>query len=140
MHLVLLEGGAARDPADLPGVASFTAAMVTEGTKTRSAFQLSDELGFLGASLGAGASMDAAYVSGYGLSRHLPRLLELLADVTMNPSFPDSDFFRVQDQRRCRAPAAARPARRHRLEDLREALLGRPPLRPLGRAAPRSRW
>jgi predicted Zn-dependent peptidase len=100
VHLVLLEGGAARDPADLPGVAGFTAAMVTEGTKSRTATQLSDELGFLGASLGAGASMDAAYVSGYGLSRHLPKLLELLADVTCNPAFPDSDFFRVQDQRR----------------------------------------
>ncbi len=99
-QLVMLEAGAARDPADLPGVAGFTAAMVTEGTKTRSAFQLSDELGFLGASLGAGAGMDASYVSGYGLSRDLPRLLALLADVTMNPSFPDSDFFRVQDQRR----------------------------------------
>jgi len=100
VHLVLLEGGAARDPVALPGVAGFTAAMVTEGTKNRTSFQLSDELGFLGASLNAGASMDAAYVSGYGLSRHLERLLELLADVTMNPSFPESDFFRVQDQRR----------------------------------------
>ena len=100
VHLVLLEGGAARDPVALPGVAGFTAAMVTEGTKARSATQLSDDLGFLGASLNAGASMDAAYVSGYGLSRHLPRLLELLADVTMNPAFPDSDFLRVQDQRR----------------------------------------
>ena len=99
-HLVLLEGGAARDPVALPGLASFTAAMVTEGTRSRTAFQLSDELGSLGASLGAGASMDAAYVSGSGLSRHLSRLLELLADVTVNPSFPDSDFFRLQDQRR----------------------------------------
>ena len=100
LHLVLLEGGAARDPATLPGLASFTAAMVTEGTKSRTAFQLSDELGSLGASLNAGASMDAAYVSGYGLSRHLSRLLDLLADVTANPSFPGSDFFRLQDQRR----------------------------------------
>ncbi|MGA8892757.1 MAG: pitrilysin family protein, partial [Anaeromyxobacteraceae bacterium] len=100
VHLVLLEGGAARDPADLPGVASFTASMVTEGTKSRSSIQISDELGFLGASLSAGASMDAAYVSGYGLSRHLPRLLDLLADVTLNPSFPEQDFLRVQDQRK----------------------------------------
>jgi predicted Zn-dependent peptidase len=74
--------------------------MVTEGTKTRSAIQLSDELGFLGASLSAGASMDAAYVSGYALSRHLPKLLELLADLAMNPAFPPSDFARVQDQRK----------------------------------------
>ena len=100
LRLVMLEGGAARDPAGLPGVANFTAAMVTEGTKTRSAIQLSDELGFLGASLSAGASMDGAYVSGHALSRHLPKLLELLADVTMNPAFPPSDFARVQDQRK----------------------------------------
>jgi predicted Zn-dependent peptidase len=100
VRLVMLEGGAARDPAGLPGVANFTAAMVTEGTKARSAIQLSDELGFLGASLSAGASMDAAYVSGYALSRHLPKLLELLADVAMTPAFPSSDFARVQDQRK----------------------------------------
>jgi zinc protease len=100
VHLVLLEAGAARDPADLPGLASFTAAMVTEGTRKRTAIQLSDELGFLGATLGAGASMDAAYVSGTTLSRHLPKLLELLADVTTSPAFPPSDFGRVQDQRK----------------------------------------
>ena len=100
LHLVLLEGGAVGDPADRGGLASFTAAMVTEGTKTRTSTQLSDELGFLGASLGAGASMDAAYVSGYSLSRHLPKLVELLADVTLHPAFPASDFARVQDQRK----------------------------------------
>jgi zinc protease len=32
VRLVMLEGGAARDPAGLPGVANFTASMVTEGT------------------------------------------------------------------------------------------------------------
>lgn len=100
VHLVLLDGGAARDPAALPGLASFTAAMVTEGTATRSAVQISDEIGALGASLGAGASMDAAYVSGYSLSRHLPRLLGLLGDVVARPAFPAADFARVQDQRR----------------------------------------
>jgi zinc protease len=100
IHLVLLDAGAARDPAELPGLASFTAAMVTEGTRTRSSTQISDELGFLGASLGAGASMDAAYLSGYALSRHLTRLLGLLAEVVAEPSFPAADFARVQDQRK----------------------------------------
>jgi predicted Zn-dependent peptidase len=74
--------------------------MVTEGTRTRTATQISDDLGFLGASLGAGAGMDAAFVSGYSLSRHLPKLAELLADVVVNPAFPPADFQRVQDQRR----------------------------------------
>jgi zinc protease len=99
LHLVV-DAGASRDPAKLPGVASFTAAMLTEGTKTRSATRISDEVGFLGASLGAGASPDAAFLSGSTLSKHLPKLLELLADVAMNPAFPGKDFARVQDQRK----------------------------------------
>jgi len=100
IHLVILDGGASRDPAGLPGLASFTAAMVTEGTARRSSTEISDELGFLGATLGAGASMDAAYLSGYALSRHLSRLLSLLGEVVAEPSFPAADFARVQDQRK----------------------------------------
>jgi predicted Zn-dependent peptidase len=98
MNLTVLAGGA-RDPAGRPGLASLTASMLTEGTRTRSATRLSDEAGFLGASLGAGAGPDAAAVSGAVLARHLPRFLELFADVTMNPAFPAKDFERVQDQR-----------------------------------------
>ncbi len=97
---LVLDAGAVHDPADQPGLASFTAAMVTEGTRTRSATRLSDELGFIGASLAAGASFDAASVSGASLSRHLEKLLELMADVTAAPSFPQEDFARVQDQRK----------------------------------------
>ncbi|HEU4385100.1 MAG TPA: pitrilysin family protein [Anaeromyxobacteraceae bacterium] len=99
LHLVLDAGGT-HDPAGRPGLAAFAAAMVTEGTRTRSATRISDEVGFIGASLTAGAGFDAAFVSGSSLSRHLPRLLELMADVTANPSFPKQDFARVQDQRR----------------------------------------
>ena len=96
---LLVGAGGARDPASLPGLASFTAAMITEGTKTRSAIQLSDETNFLGASLRASASPDAAAVAGAVLAKHLGKYLELFADVTMNPSFPRADFERVQDQR-----------------------------------------
>ncbi len=99
LHLVV-DAGSVHDPAALPGTASFTAAMLTEGTRTRSATQISDEVGFLGASLGAGAGQDAAFLSGSTLSRHLPRLLDLFADVAMNPAFPVKDFARVQDQRK----------------------------------------
>ncbi len=96
---LLVGAGAARDPATLPGLASFTAAMLTEGTKSRSAIELSDETNFLGASIRASASPDSAAVSGAVLAKHLPKYLELFADVTMNPAFPKADFDRVQDQR-----------------------------------------
>jgi zinc protease len=99
LHLVV-DSGAARDPGDLPGLAGFTAAMLTEGTRTRSATRISDEVGFLGASISAGAGFDAAFLSGSTLSRHLEKFLDVFADVAMNPAFPKGDFVRVQDQRR----------------------------------------
>jgi zinc protease len=98
VNLVVL-AGASRDPAATPGLASFTAAMLTEGTKTRSATQLSDEIGFLGASIRASAGPDAASIAGGVLSKHLAAYLALLADVAMNPAFPRADFERVQDAR-----------------------------------------
>jgi predicted Zn-dependent peptidase len=96
---LVADAGAARDPAARPGLASFTAAMLTEGTKTRSATRLSDEVGFLGASIGASAGADSASIGGATLGKHLPKFLELFADVAMNPAFPKGDFERVQDER-----------------------------------------
>jgi zinc protease len=98
LHLVVDAGGV-HDPAGNPGLASFTAAMMTEGTKTRSAVKISDDLGFIGASLSAGAGFDSASLSGSVLASHLPELLELFADVLVNPTFPQADFARVQDSR-----------------------------------------
>ena len=98
LHLVV-DAGASHDPANQPGLASFTAAMLTEGTKKRSATQISDDLGFIGASLSAGAGFDSASLSGSALSAHLEELLEIFADVLVSPIFPQGDFARVQDQR-----------------------------------------
>lgn len=96
---LVVDAGGARDPAGRPGLASFTAAMLTEGTKTRSATRISDEVGFLGATLGAAAAVDSATLAGATLSKHLEKYLELFADVARNAAFPKRDFERVQDER-----------------------------------------
>ena len=96
---LVADAGGSRDPQARPGLASFTAAMLTEGTKTRSATQISDEAGFLGASISASAGTDAASLGGSTLSRHLAPFLALFADVAMNPAFRKADFERVQDER-----------------------------------------
>ncbi len=86
---LVVDAGAARDPGEQPGLASFTAAMITEGTKTRSATQISDEVGFLGASLGAGASVDSASLSGGTLARHLAALPRPLRRRGDEPGVPE---------------------------------------------------
>jgi predicted Zn-dependent peptidase len=96
---LVADAGGARDPAARPGLASFTAAMLTEGTRTRSATRISDEAGFLGASISASAGLDSASVGGAVLVKHLPAFLDLFADVATSPAFPKADFARVQDER-----------------------------------------
>ncbi|MFL5262136.1 MAG: M16 family metallopeptidase [Anaeromyxobacteraceae bacterium] len=98
LHLVV-DAGALHDPPNKPGLASFTAAMMTEGTKRRTATRISDDLGFLGASLSAGAGFDSASLSGSVLTSRLDGLLDVFADVLLHPIFPKGDFARVQDSR-----------------------------------------
>ncbi len=96
---LVVDAGAWHDPEGKPGLASFTAAMMTEGTRRRSATQISDDLGFIGASLGAGAGFDSASLSGAALSAKLDALLDIFSDVLVEPAFPPADFRRVQDER-----------------------------------------
>jgi zinc protease len=97
---LVVDAGAARDPVGRAGVASFTADMLTEGTRTRTATQISDQVGVLGATLEAGAGPDTATLGGECLSDKLPAFLDIFADVARNAAFPRADFARVKDERR----------------------------------------
>jgi zinc protease len=72
--------------------------MLDEGTRTRSALQISDELQRLGATLSTGANLDQASVSLSALKVNLDASLEIFADVIRNPSFPPADFERLRKQ------------------------------------------
>jgi zinc protease len=82
------------DPDPLPGLASFTAALMREGTATRTSLQLSEQLETMAAALnvGAGLSSTDASVNGSALTEHIDRLMELTADVLLNPAFADSEL------------------------------------------------
>jgi zinc protease len=83
--------GSKYDPKDLPGLAEAVAALLVEGTKTRTARQISEEVDGLGGTLGAGASPDALTLSASTLAENLPKLLELMADVSRNATFPQDE-------------------------------------------------
>ena len=96
---VVLRTGSDANPLDKPGLANFTAAMLDEGTASRSALQIADQAAQLGASLGTGSSMDATTITGRSLSKNFGALLELMADVTLRPSFPAEELDRQRAQR-----------------------------------------
>jgi zinc protease len=90
------DAGFAADEFATPGTASMTMALLTGGTKTRNALQISDQLQLLGADLKATSNLDLSTVELSALKAKLDPSLELFADVILNPSFPEEDFKRQQ--------------------------------------------
>ncbi|HTS26479.1 MAG TPA: pitrilysin family protein [Bryobacteraceae bacterium] len=83
--------GSKFDPKDLPGLAEAVGAVMTEGTKTRTARQISEETDAIGGSISGGAGADSLTVAGSSLSEHLTKLLVLMADVSRNATFPQDE-------------------------------------------------
>ena len=81
-----------------PGLAALSMNMLDEGTKTLTSLQISEKLQILGAGLGTGSDLDNSYVNLNTLKQSLDPSLDLMADVVLNPSFPESDFKRLKDQ------------------------------------------
>jgi zinc protease len=90
--------GYSSDPADLTGLASMTADLIQEGTKTKNSRQIRREVFGMGGSLSAAASQDYTSVSVRGLSEFAPRLIDLVADVAMNPTIPEDEVAILKQQ------------------------------------------
>ena len=91
--------GYASDPADLTGLASLTADVVQEGTKTRTSKEIRRQVFGMGGSLTAGVSQDYTSLSVRGLSEFAPQLLDLVADVAINPTLPADEVAILKQQR-----------------------------------------
>ena len=91
---VWIRPGQLADPSDLPGLASFTADMLREGTERRSSVAIAAEADSLGATLGANARFGASYtvVNAAGLADNASQLLDLLSDIVLHPAFPPAEL------------------------------------------------
>ncbi|MDH3492423.1 MAG: insulinase family protein [Acidobacteriota bacterium] len=93
-----VDAGTASDTAEKAGLASLTMGLLDEGTKTRNAFEIANQLDSYGASLSTGNSRDLSLVRLQATKTNLAPSLEIFADVVLNPSFP-ADQFAIQKQR-----------------------------------------
>jgi zinc protease len=96
---LVLKTGSDANPLDKPGLANFVSAMLDEGTATRSAPQIADEVAQLGASLNTASSMDATTISARSLSKNFGATLDIVADVALKPSFPAEEVERQRASR-----------------------------------------
>ncbi len=88
-QMVILSGGLSDKP-DYRGLASFTAALLREGTTKRSSKDIAEQVDSIGATLNSnsGFSNMTSIVSTSGLVENLDQTFDLFADVIRNPSFP----------------------------------------------------
>jgi predicted Zn-dependent peptidase len=93
MQMVVMSGGLA-DPADYHGLASFTAAMLREGTATRKSKEIAEQVDTLGATLTAGSGLSnfTSTITTAGLIENFDPQLALFSDVILHPTFPQEEI------------------------------------------------
>jgi zinc protease len=82
-----------------PGLAEMTATVVRTGTASRPSRQIEEDLRRMGGDLGTNAGADSSAISIAGLSEFSGGLLELVADLARNASFPAEEFERERRQK-----------------------------------------
>ena len=94
-HL-LVDAGFASDHLAKPSTARTAMNMLNEGTTSRTALELTDELALLGANLSSSSSLDVSNVTLSALKDNLDPALEIYADVILNPAFTETDLQRIK--------------------------------------------
>lgn len=97
-NVILLSGGD-RNPLDQPGLASFTAEMLDEGTSKRSSLEIAADSDQIGASLSTGSSTDMSFIAMRTLKRNIDEAFELISDILLNPVFSPDEIERVRNDR-----------------------------------------
>jgi zinc protease len=96
---LVVKAGAVQDPQGKSGLASMTAAMMTEGAGSRSALELADAIDFLGAQLYVSAGQHTMAVILHMPLAKLDSALALMADVTLRPAFAPAELDRKRKDR-----------------------------------------
>ncbi len=76
------------------GYVSIAGDLIGAGTANRTKSALDEEVDFMGANFGTGSNS----IRVGGLSKYTDQLIDILADVLLNPSFPEEEFDKLKSQ------------------------------------------
>ena len=69
------------------GIAELVSHLLDQGTTTRSAQQIAEQIDFIGGALGTGSGTDLTYVNAVVMKDSFAFGMDLVADVARNPAF-----------------------------------------------------
>lgn len=93
-----VRAGSVYDPTDAGGLANLTADLLTRGTAKRTGPELDQAIEFVGGSLEGDASGDGATIGLSVLRKDLALGLDLLAEVLLQPTFPEAELKRRSEE------------------------------------------
>jgi zinc protease len=95
---LMVKAGGAADPRGREGTAEMTATVLTKGTKSMSAEQISRGVEALGATLTSETDWDSMSVDVSVMSSNLPKAMQFVSDVVRNPTFAGEELERERAQ------------------------------------------
>jgi predicted Zn-dependent peptidase len=99
LSITFLGGDNQFEPAGRKGVASLTAALLSEGTKTRDGEALSNALQLLGTTVTSNVGGESGSIGFVSTAAKFGATLDILSDMLLNPTFPAAGLERLRGQR-----------------------------------------
>jgi len=93
-----INAGNLHEPDDKAGLASLAAGLLTEGTTKRTSRQISEEIDFVGGSVGASGGGDFVTANLSVLKKDIDLGFGLLSDIILNPSFPEQEIRKKKER------------------------------------------
>ncbi len=95
---MIVRVGAAQDPREKVGLANLAASLLDQGTATKSARDVNEEIDFMGGAMGAGAGTDLTFVNVVVMKDSFEAGLRILSDLARKPGFAPEEIERQRQQ------------------------------------------
>jgi zinc protease len=95
---LIIGAGGVNDPADMPGLATFTTDLLDTGTTTRSSQEIAETIDAAGGSISTRAAREGIIVTASVLKDSTDLAFELMTDIVMNPAFAPDEIERLRQQ------------------------------------------
>jgi predicted Zn-dependent peptidase len=95
-----VKAGSVLDPEDKASLASYTGSLVNKGTKDKDAKKLAEWIESVGGTFSSATDEDETIFTVEVLAEYLPTAYQYLADVILNPTFPEDEF--LEEQKRAK--------------------------------------
>jgi zinc protease len=95
---LLVRAGTLQEPPDKPGVANFMSGLLNQGTTTKSAGDIANQIESAGGIIAVGSGNELAFISGAVIKDRTDLMLSLASDMAQNPAFDAEELNRRKSQ------------------------------------------